>query len=223
MRQASEQIGQAVAQAEVFAVGGGVLADQGDFADSGGGQIFGFAHHGFKAPAAECAAKLGDDAERAGVIAALGDLDVGGMAGRGEHARRGVMIEKRGRGGRRGAELAFDGGENLLHFAGTDHGVHFRNLLADLLAIAFHQASGDDQLAGAAEFFVFGHFDDGVDGLALRGFDEAAGVYHEHVGIAGAGREFVAAAGQNAHHDLGIDEVLRAAQTDESHLRHVFI
>ena len=55
------------------------------------------------------------------------------------------------------------------------------------------------------------------------GFDEAAGVHHEHVGIVGARREFVAAARQNAHHDLAIDEVFRAAQTDESDLRHVFI
>ena len=52
-RQPLEQHGQAVAQAEIFAVRSGVLADQRHFAHAGGGEIFRFAHHGFKAAAAE--------------------------------------------------------------------------------------------------------------------------------------------------------------------------
>ena len=63
LRQALEQGGQAVAQAEVFAVESGVLADERDFADAGGGEIFGFADDGFEAAAAEFSAQLRNDAE----------------------------------------------------------------------------------------------------------------------------------------------------------------
>ena len=97
-RQAFEQRGQAVAQAEVFAVGGGVLADERDFAHAGGGQIFRFAHHRLESAAAEFSAQLRDDAERAGMVAALGDLDVGGVARRREHAGHALVIEKHGSG-----------------------------------------------------------------------------------------------------------------------------
>ena len=96
-----EQHGKAVAQAEILAIRSGVLADQRHFAHAGRGEIFRLAHDGFKAAAAELPAQLRNDAERAGMIAALGDLDVGGVARSGEQARRGIVIEKRGRAQRR--------------------------------------------------------------------------------------------------------------------------
>ena len=92
--EAFEELREAVAQVEVFAVGGCVLADQGDFASAGGGEIFRFADDGFESAAAEFAAKLRDDAEGAGVIAAFGDFDVGLVLRRGDDARRQVVIEK---------------------------------------------------------------------------------------------------------------------------------
>ena len=122
--------------------------------------------------------------------------------------------------GSSGAQLAFAGCENFFDFAGADDRVHFRDLFADVVAVAFDHASGDDQFLRAAEFFVFGHFQDGVHGFFLRGLDEAAGVDDQHVGFAGAGREFVAGARKNAHHHLAIHEVLRASQADESDFRH---
>ena len=118
------------------------------------------------------------------------------------------------------AQFAFAGGENIFDFAGADDGVHFGNLLANFVAVALDQASGDDQLLRAAEFLVFGHFEDGVHGFLLRGRDEAAGVDDEDVGFAGARRDFVAGARENAHHHLAIHEVLRASQADESDFRH---
>ena len=88
-----EEGGEAVAEAEVFAVAGGVLADEGDFADAAGDELLGFGDHGLEAAGTEFAAEVGDDAEGAGVVAALGDFDVGGGAGRGEEARGGVVVE----------------------------------------------------------------------------------------------------------------------------------
>ena len=52
------------------------------------GQSLGFGDHGFEAARAELAAQLRNDAERAGMIAALGDLDVSRVLRRGENARR---------------------------------------------------------------------------------------------------------------------------------------
>ena len=119
-----------------------------------------------------------------------------------------------------GPELAFAGFEDFFDFAGADHGIHFGDLFADVVAIALDHASGDDQFLRAAEFFVFGHFQDGLHGFLLRGLDEAAGIDDQHVGFAGARREFVAGARENAHHHLAIHEVLRASQADESDFRH---
>jgi hypothetical protein len=76
-----EECGEAVFEAEVFAVAGGVLADEGDFANAAGDELLGFGDDGLEAAGTEFAAQVGDDAEGAGVVAALGDFDVGGGAG----------------------------------------------------------------------------------------------------------------------------------------------
>src|SRR5580704_9376087 len=95
LREALEEDGEAVAEAEIFAVESGVLPDQGNFADARGGEIFGFAHDGLEAAAAEFAAQLRNYAEGAGMIAAFVDFDVGGVARSRENARRQVVVEIR--------------------------------------------------------------------------------------------------------------------------------
>src|ERR1039458_3834203 len=92
LRETLEQSRQAVAQSEILAVEGRVLADQGNFAHARGSQILRFADHRFESPAAEFAAKLRDDAEATGMIAALVNLDVGSVARRRQHARREIVI-----------------------------------------------------------------------------------------------------------------------------------
>ncbi len=94
-----EELGEAFGEAEIFAVAGGVLADEGDLADALGDEVLGLGEDGADAAGAELAAELGDDAEGAGVIAAFGDLDVGGGAGGGEDAGCGVGVEVVGEGG----------------------------------------------------------------------------------------------------------------------------
>ena len=55
------------------------------------------------------------------------------------------------------------------------------------------------------------HFEDGVDGLLLGGIDEGAGVDDEDIGLVDMGGEARAGAIEQAHHDLGVDEVFGAA------------
>ena len=88
-----EQQSEAVFEAEVFAVASGVLADEGNLADAAAGEAFGLGDHGFEAARTKLAAQLGNDAESAGMVAAFGNLDVRHVAGRGENARRGVVVK----------------------------------------------------------------------------------------------------------------------------------
>ena len=62
--------------------------------------------------------------------------------------------------------------------------------------------------------------EDGVDGLLFRHVDERAGVDDEHVGEFGIRRERHAGLREVAHHDFGVDEVLRAAEGNETYGCH---
>ncbi len=195
LREAGEKLREAVFEAEVFAVAGGVLADQIDLAHALFEEASGFRDHGFETAAAEVAAILRDHAEGAGVIAALGDLQVREVARCGENARREVVIEvRRGCGGRFVNALA--DGDNALDFVGADERVDFRHVLFDVAAIALHEAAGDDQALRLADLLVLGHFENGVDGFLLGGVDEAAGVDDEDVGLIGMRGELMAASGR---------------------------
>jgi len=92
-RETMRQVREAVGEAEIFAVARGVLADQVDLADALGEHASGFDDNRFETAAAKVAAKLRDHAERAGMIAALGDFNVSVVARGGKHARREVVTE----------------------------------------------------------------------------------------------------------------------------------
>ena len=145
------------------------------------------------------------------MIAALGDLDVSEIPGRGQHARRRVVIQVRFEGIALGGLDTFAKTGDLFQLIGADHGVHFRHVLADVAAEAFDQASGDNQLLRAAGFLVLGHFENGVYRFLLGRIDEAARVDHDHIGIGRMRGQLVTLCGELAHHHLGIDEILRAA------------
>jgi len=108
----------------------------------------------------------------------------------------------------------------LFDFSGSDYGVHFWNLLANLVAVALDQTACDDQSPRPPELFIFGHLENRLDGLLLCRRDEAAGVDDDHVGLVGARRDLVACALEHAHHHLAIDKVLRASQAYESNFQH---
>jgi hypothetical protein len=106
--------------------------------------------------------------------------------------------------------------ENGFELAGADDGVDFRDVSPDLVAIALDEAPGDDEFFGAAGGFEASHFEDGVDGFLFRGVNEGAGVDDEDFGVFRAGCEACAGAVEEAHHDLGVDEVFGAAERDEA-------
>src|SRR6185503_9852249 len=63
--------------AEIEPIGARVLRDHKQLLDAGGDQLLGLAHHLPKRPALEAAAQRGNDAEAAGIVAALGNLQIG--------------------------------------------------------------------------------------------------------------------------------------------------
>ncbi len=110
------------------------------------------------------------------------------------------------------------GGEDGFEFAGADDGVDLGDVALDLVAVALDQASGDDEALGAAAVLglVPDHLEDGVDGLLFGGVDKGAGVDDEDFGVAGVGGELGSVVLEQAHHDLGVDEIFGAAEGDEA-------
>ena len=122
-----EEGGEAVFDAEVFAVAGGVLADKGDFLDAAGDELLGFSNYGLEAAGTEFAAEIGDDAEGAGVVAALGDFDVGGGFRGGQEPWGGFVVEVSGQ--QVSGALPVVAGEAALLFAEVAFGAALRAVL----------------------------------------------------------------------------------------------
>ncbi len=88
-----EQQRQAIFQAKIFAVAGRVLPDERDLADARLRKPLGLGDDRLETARAELAAQLRNDAEGARMVAAFGNLDVGGVAGRGQDARRVIVVK----------------------------------------------------------------------------------------------------------------------------------
>ena len=72
-----EQLRKAVLDAQVFAIAGSVLADQRDLLDAARNELLRLGDDRLEAARAEFPPEIGDDAEGTGMVAALGNLDVG--------------------------------------------------------------------------------------------------------------------------------------------------
>src|SRR3954470_5680282 len=97
MAEFTHEVRECVLLAEVFAVTRRVLRDEYQLLDASFGQTLRLGHDRAEAAASEVAAHLRNEAEGARAVAALGNLDVCEVRGRGEHARRRVVVEIRRR------------------------------------------------------------------------------------------------------------------------------
>ena len=116
---------------------------------------------------------------------------------------------------------AFDRADNLRHFAGAEHRVDLGNLRFQLVAITLAEAAGDDQPFAVAAFLEFRELENRVHRFLFRGIDEGARVDDDDVGVGRVRRQRVAALLGQPHHHLGVDEVLRAAERNETDLHGV--
>ena len=151
------------------------------------------------------------------VVAALGDAQIGVVGRGGQHP---VQLLHRGVDAAEAADRT--AGRHLTQCrndlavaAGAHDAVHLRQLLQDLLLVALGQAAGDQDLAHPALGLLLAHGQNVVNGLALGGVDEAAGVDDHQLHVLRLRAELPARLGHQVHHLLAVHLVLGAAQGDE--------
>ena len=100
----------------------------------------------------------------------------------------------------------------------ADEGVHLGHLAREFLRKTLRHAAADDQFLPGflAQAALLVRLEDRLDGFLLRGVDERAGVHDEHVGVFRICGDLHAALDHAAKHDLGIDQVLGAAEADDA-------
>jgi hypothetical protein len=196
----------------IDAVGAGVLRDHQQFLDAGLRQHFGLVQHLADRPRHEVAAQRGDDAERAAVVAAFGNLQVGVVVGRQADALRRHQVDE---GIMRRRQVGMHRLHDFRHGMRTGDGEHLRvHALDDVITggvLLGTEAAGDDDLAVLGQRLA-----DGVERLLDRGVDEAAGIHHHEVGTVIGARNCVALGAQPGQDLLGIGGRLGAAQRDEA-------
>ena len=214
LAQLGEQRPQHPLVVEVDAVAGDVLGDDDELLHPGVGQGLGLRQQGLHGTAAVAAPQLGNDTEGAPVVAALGDLQVGGVGGGGGDARPVLLrvVDIPEAVGRAPGHQLLQGGDDLGVAAGAHDAVHLGQLLHQLVLIALGQAAGDQQLAQLPLLFQLGQLQDILNGLALGGVDKAAGVEHRRVRPLGLGGDLMPSASDQCHHLLGVHQILGAAQ-----------
>ena len=221
LAQLGKQLPQPAAAIEIGAVAGDVLGDDDQLLHPPVGQGLGLGEQGLHAPAAVAAPEIGDDAVGAAVVAALGNLQVGGVGRRGHHPGPVLLrvVDVAEAAGMAADGHLLQGGDDVGVAAGAQHAVHLGHLLLQLVLVPLGQAAGHQQLAQLARVLQGGQLQDVLDGLALGGVDEAAGVEHRHVRPLRVGHQLIPGIPGQGHHLFGIDQILGAAQGDKCNLQ----
>ncbi len=195
----------------VHAVGTGVLADDEKLLHTGFEQALRFAQHIADRARHQVAAHARDDAERAAVVAAFADLQVGVVPGGELDALRGHEVDERI------VRLGHVQVHRVHHFVGgvrAGHGEHAGVHLPHEIAAGFSrfraQAAGDDDLAVLRQRFA-----DCVQRFLDRGVDETAGVDDDEIGAGVVGRGEITLGPELGEDSFGIYERFRAASRDK--------
>ncbi len=194
----------------VGAVGRGVLADDEKLAHPGGDQPLGFAQDRMRRPRHQLPAHVGDDAEAALVVTALGDLEIAVVPRRELHrARRQQVDVGIGRRRHRGVHRV----DHRLVLLRTRHREHGRMRAADV-ALVGAEAAGHDHPAVLGQRLA-----DRLEAFGLGRIEKAAGVDDHRVGAGVVGRDRVALGAQPGQDALAVDQRLRAAEAHHPHPR----
>jgi hypothetical protein len=106
--------------------------------------------------------------------------------------------------------------QNRFELTRTHDRIDFRDLLANLVAKALHQAACNHEFLYSARRFPPCHIEDRVNRFPLRPINERTRVNDDYICVLGLGGKFYARLRQQAHHDLAVYEVFRAAEAYES-------
>lgn len=208
---------------EVFSVAGDVLRDDGQFFYTEFFQLFCFGNKILHGAAAESAADVGNGAVGTAVVAPLRDLEVRGIFGGGEYAvaaeRDGILVVKAGvacLGFSLGGGSCPDSVHDVVQTADAEHRVHLGEFGEDFLAVAFRQASGNDDRLQVSVLFEPCDVENVVYGFFFRAFDEGAGIDDDDIRFGVLGGDFVSRLDDLVKHDLGIQLVLGATEGNKT-------
>ena len=214
-----QQQSQAVFQPKILAVARGVLSDERDFAYAGLRQALGLGDNRFETPRAELSAKLRNDAEAAGMVAAFGDFYIGRGSRRGQYARRVVVVKIVGQIGDGAVPgIAREASLSAAMIALGPRGQEIRRQDIERRRSAgcfrysnFRQSSSGQnflQFAGADDRV---HFRNVLSNLVVKTLDQATG-HHQPLGLAA---RFV-----TSHFEDGIDGFLLRAADKGTGIHH---
>ena len=192
---------------QIDTVGAGVLRNHQQLLHAGIHETFGFGHDVFHRAADEISAQARNDAERAAMVAAFGNFQVGIVA-RGEldtlrwhQVNQGVVAVDYGL-----RNHLMDGRNHFFVGMRAGDAKHAGMHAGDLLGVFAH-AAGDNDAA------VFTHgLADGVERFLLGAVDETAGVDDDHIGAFIAGDDVVAFQFQLGEDAFGVDQGFGAAE-----------
>ena len=189
-----------------------VLRDEVDLLRPLGLQRLRLAHQPLERLGAVLAAHQRDRAERAGVIAPFGDLEVADVVGAAQELADAGM---RGDGIREQAPLS-ERGDELVQIGESQEEIDFRHLSCQLLLVALHQAADRHDRFDRRFLLELCRLQHRLDGLPLRRVDEPARVDEDDVGLG----EVVGEAGAMPHQlpdqPLGVDGGFVAAEGDDA-------
>ena len=191
----------------VHAVGRGVLADHQQFLDPGLDQLFSLAQHGMGRAGYQPPAHVGDDAELAFVVTALGYLEIAVVPRGQRNAGGGQKVDERIGRGRNGL---VDGIQNGLVLMRPGHGQHRWMRAGDIVGLCPQTARHDDApilLQGLADRFqTFG----------LGAVQKTAGVDDHRFGPAVVGRDRIALGSEPGQDAFAVHQRLGAAKRDHA-------
>ena len=175
VRQLAQQMRQRVRFVQVLAITRRILRDQDQFLHALFGKLVCFGDDRSKPATAKMTAHLRNKTEGTGTVAPFGNLDIGVLARRGEHARRRLVVEigralisERNHRQRTRVRLGIANAEDVRDLTGADESIDFGHFGFQLVPIAFDQTSGNHQTLRLALGLQSCRFQNRIDRFLLR-------------------------------------------------------
>ena len=107
----------------------------------------------------------------------------------------------------------------LAHLIESDERIDFRQLRAQFVREPLRHAAAHDQslMWPLIKSALLMRAENRIDRFLLGRIDERTGVHHQHIGLLCVRRDFHSALQNAAEHDLGVDQILGATETDHAH------
>ena len=190
-----------------------VLADQHDLAHTAGNQVTHLGDNALGIARMIATANIGDHAEAAKTIAAIGNLDVGNGTLDGTLDLRDI-----GRDLALHAQYAIDDRDDTVFLIGLHKGRDLGKLVGQVVAVTRrHATAHDDGACANAVLHLVSELERGLDTLGRRRGEKRARVDDSDIGILRIECLLIARGGQQRTHAVGVNLVLSAPEGDVEH------